>query len=198
MAGEYLTREQANYVYRKTESGKIINTDTLLQELEYEKQLTRIYDNNGEVNPYKELILNNAEVDEMLCMQMEQWSILSNRINYIQYDRFPKSCHSLDISMVDKDKISLEEIDRIELNFSSTPDILSGKYLDVYEEIQSEIVNTTRFDENRDLSTTYLGRSGKSRVTKLQAEESFPIPEQGYTIGKLLDGPNVTYCWTQE
>ena len=187
MVGLYLTREQTNYVYRKTESGEIINTDTLCQELEYEKQLTRIDDNSGEVNPYKELIVNNAEVDEILCMPMEQWSILSNRINYIQYDRFPKSYHSLDISMVDKDKISLEEIDRIELNFSSTPDILKGKYLDVYEGMQSEIVNTTRFDEITDLSTTYLDRSGKSRVAKLQAEESFPISGQGYTIGKLLD-----------
>ena len=74
--------------------------------------------------------------------------------------------------MVDKGKISLEEIDRIELDFGSTPDILKGKYLHVYEGIQSEIVNTTRFDENSDLSTTYLGRSGKSRVAELQVEES--------------------------
>ena len=99
--------------YTTTESGEIINTDTLPQELEYEKQVTRIDDNNGEVNPYKELIVNNVEVDKMLCTQMEQWSIFSNRINYIQYDRFPKSYHSLDISVVDKGKICLEEIDRI-------------------------------------------------------------------------------------
>ena len=72
MVGQYLTREQANDIYRKTESGEIINTDTLPQELEYEKQLIRIDDNNGEVNPYKELIVNDAEVDKMLCMQMKQ------------------------------------------------------------------------------------------------------------------------------
>ena len=35
------------------------------------------------------------------------------------------------------------------------PQILSEEYLDVYEGIQSEIVNTTRFDENSDLSKTY-------------------------------------------
>ena len=45
-----------------------------------------------------------------------------------------------------------------------------------------------RFDENSDLSTTYLGKSDKTRTDKLKAEESFPISEHGYTSGKLLDG----------
>ena len=62
------------------------------------------------------------------------------------------------------------------------------RHLDAYEGIQSEIVNTTRFDENSDLSTTYLGKSDRSRNDKLKAEESFPISEQGYTLAKLLDG----------
>ena len=54
--------------------------------------------------------------------------------------------------------------------------------------MQSEIVSTTRFDENTDLSTTYLGKSDRSKNDKLKAEESFPISEQGHTLGKLLDG----------
>ena len=33
---------------------------------------------------------------------MEQWSILSNTLNYIQYDRYPKNYHSLGISPVNK------------------------------------------------------------------------------------------------
>ena len=41
----------------------------------------------------------------------------------------------------------------------------------MYEGIQSEIVNTTRFDENSDLSTTYLGRSDRAKGDKLKAEE---------------------------
>ena len=45
-----------------------------------------------------------------------------------------------------------------------------------------------RFDENTDLSTTYLGKPDRSKNDKIKAEESFPISEQGYTIGKLLDG----------
>ena len=35
---------------------------------------------------------------------------------------------------------------------------------------------------------TYLGKSDKTRSDKLEVEESFPILEHGYTLGKLLDG----------
>ena len=75
--GQYLTREQTNYVYKKTELGKVINTETLQQEFEHERQLDSIDDTSGEINPYKELIVNNAEKLEPLLAQMEQWSILT-------------------------------------------------------------------------------------------------------------------------
>ena len=44
--------------------------------------------------------------------------------------------------------------DIIELDFGPTPNILKAEYLDIYKGIQSEILNTTRFDENSNLSTT--------------------------------------------
>ena len=59
--GQYLTREQANFVYEKTESGEMINTETLQQELEHKRQLNKIDDMSGDTNPYKEMIVNNAE-----------------------------------------------------------------------------------------------------------------------------------------
>ena len=106
---------------------------------------------NGETNPYKELIVNNAEKVEPLMTQMEQWSILSNVLNYIQY---PKTCHSLSINAVNKHKINTkEEGDIVELDFGVMPEVLKEEYLDVDDGIQSEVVNTTRFDENLDLST---------------------------------------------
>ena len=46
-----------------------------------------------------------------------------------------------------------------------------------------------RFDENSDISTTYLGKvESKGSQDKLRAEESFPISESGYTLGRLLYG----------
>ena len=74
----------------------------LHQEIEQERQLNRIDDTNGETNPYKELIVNNTEKIEPLMKQMEQWSILSNELNYIQYDRHPKNYHNLGIGAVNK------------------------------------------------------------------------------------------------
>ena len=81
-----------------------------------------------------------------------------------------------------------KERDMLELDFGHMSNILKKEYLDVYKGIQSEILSTTRFDENSDLSTTYLGKADKSKNNKIKAEESFPISEQGYTMGELLDG----------
>ena len=59
----------------------------------------------------------------------------------------------------------------------------------MYDGIHSEVISTTRFDENSDLSTTYLGRIDITRASKTKAEEKFPISEHDrYMIGKLLDG----------
>ena len=60
--------------------------------------------------------------------------------------------------------------------------------MDRYEGIHSDIVSSNRFDENSDLRTIYLGRIDKRDQHKLKVEESFPISEHGYTLGKLLDG----------
>ena len=97
---------------------------------------------------------------------MEEWSILSNVVNYVQYDKHPKNFHNLNISDVNTKKYkrnaSKEEEERyvLDLDFGDTSEKLKGEYLDVYEGIQLEILSTTRFDENSDLSTTYL-RKGR-------------------------------------
>ena len=74
------------------------------------------------------------------------------------------------------------------IDFSYTPEKLKGEYLDIYEGIQSEVISTTRFDENSDLSITYLGRIDTTRSSNIKTEEKFPISEKGYMIGKLLKG----------
>ena len=76
----------------------------------------------------------------------------------------------------------------LELNFGNTPEKIKGKCLDMYKGIQSQIINTTRSHENSDLSKTYLSRLDITRGSKIKAEEKFPIPGKGYTIGKLLNG----------
>ena len=39
--GQYLTKEQARHIYKKVETGGIINVDTVKHEIEQEKQLNK-------------------------------------------------------------------------------------------------------------------------------------------------------------
>ena len=171
--------EQARHVYKKVESGNIIDVNTLKQEIQV-WELSKLDDTSGEDNPYRELIVNNAEKIETVLSQMEQWSILCSVVKYIQYDRHPKNFHNLNISAGNKERskrnLSIEEERHmLELDFGDTPEKLKGKYLEVYEGIHSDILSTTRFDENTDLNTTYLGRVDRIKTNKIKAEEWFPI-----------------------
>ena len=74
------------------------------------------------------------------------------------------------------------------LNFGKSPEKLKSDYLDVYEGMYAEVISTDRFDEDTDLSTTYLGQVDIARDTEVKAEESFPMTARGYTKGQLLDG----------
>ena len=115
----------------------------------------------GKINLYHEIIVNKAEWDNTILSQIEQWSILSNVIHYIQYDRHPRNFYNLHIKALNQkshQKIYNKEEERhvLELDFSDMPEELKGEYLDMYIGIQSEVISTTRFDENSDLSTKYL------------------------------------------
>ena len=51
------------------------------QEIDLDIELDKMDDTNGNKNPYRELIVNNAGKIETTLSQMEQWSIFSNVIN---------------------------------------------------------------------------------------------------------------------
>ena len=103
--------------------------------------------------------------------------------------------HSLDIRPINKHKSQSNDSHSSpvkefrEVDFGEDPENLQEEYLNMYEGIQSDIVSSNRFNENSDISTTYLGQiEKKGRQNKLKVEESFPISENDYTTGKLLDG----------
>ena len=156
--GQYLTREQAGYICKKVETRDIINIDMINQEMEQEKQLSKIHDTNAEANPYKELIVSNAEKIEPLMTQMEQWSILSSILNYVQHSRFNSMNHTLDVKAMNKYKSKHNtEREFKEIDFGTRPQKLQEEYMDIYEGIHSEIINSYRFNKNSDIGTTYLG-----------------------------------------
>ena len=98
--------------------------------------------------------------------------------------------HMLDIKAVDKYKYrpSTDNKEFKEPEIGATPQKLQEGYMDIYEGIHSEVVTSNRFDENSDISTTYLERADKENQSKLKAEELSPLSEHGYTLDRLLDG----------
>ena len=119
-----LASDQAGHVYKKIESGRIINVDTVKQEID--QDVDKIDDPNGKINPYCKIIVNKAEVDDTIISQMEKLSILSNIVNYTQYTRHPKNFYNLDIKAIDPKsckKIYNKEEERqiLELDFGDTP-----------------------------------------------------------------------------
>ena len=67
-----------------------------------------------------------------------------------------------------------EDRQATEIDFGDTPYKLQ-EYLDVYNGVKSEVLSTTKFDRNFNLSTTYLGRINIIRFDQLKVEEKFPI-----------------------
>ena len=136
---------------------------------------------NGEINPYREPIDNNTERTEPLMTQIEQWSILSNILNYIQYSKFNSMNHTLDVKAVNRYKIKPDMGREFkELDFGITPQKLQEEYMEIYGGIHSDIVSSNRFDKNSGISITYIGRiENMGSQDKLKAGESFPISESG-------------------
>ena len=157
-------------------------------------ELDRMDDNSSNENPYRELEVNNAGKIESMLSQIEQWSILSNVINYMKYSKNPKNFHAMLIKPINKNKNNVGrregEKDRFtsQVSHMDTSHRLTEKYLDRYKGVKLEILNMTRFDKISDLGMTYLGRLNMVRDHKMVAEERFPMSEQGYTTSKLLDG----------
>ena len=52
-------------------------------------------------------------------------------------------------------------------------------YLDAYEGVQEQIHQVSQFDDSSDVSTTYLGRTERSRkeVIKVQEQSQISLPE---------------------
>ena len=112
--------------------------------------------------------------------------------------RIPKTFMQCQLNLQKRNRISIKrkqgEKDRptSEVSLVDMSDELTDAYLDSYKGVKLEILFTTRFDKNSDLSTTYLGKTNiMIKDHTITAEERFPMSEQGYTTGKLL---GVTKC----
>ena len=145
-------------------------------------------------NKYQKVILTDINKIGKDPAQIEEWSILSDHVKYVKHDgsgtfinlniNALNYCQNKDLYKELKEKGML----KASVNFGRSPKKLRSEYLDVYEGEYAEVISTDRFDEDTNLSTTYLGQVNISRDTEVKAEASFPITARGYTSGELLDG----------
>ena len=84
-----LSEKQANYIYKKVGEGNIINTNTMRNEIEPEID-------REDNNPYKRVILNKVYKEEDKTPQMENLSIFSDNVRYVQHDK--KTPHKVDLN----------------------------------------------------------------------------------------------------
>ena len=142
-----MTKEQARHICKEVESESIINVDTIKQEIEDDK-LSK--DKEDEVNLYHKIVVNNIDKDNIHTSPMEHRSMFSNVVNYVQYDRNPKNFHELNAKALDQknhkkmyDKLKDDERQTLDIDFGDNPDKLKTEYLDMYEGVQSEVLQST-------------------------------------------------------
>ena len=186
---KYLAEEEAKFVCKKVNAGKVIYISVIKQEMEQEKLVGTEIENT-----YQKAILSDVGKKGKDPAQIEEWSILSDHVKYIKHDG-SGTFHNLNVDTFNyhqnKDlykELKEKEILKARVNFGRSPEKLKSDYLDVYEGVYAEVISTDRFDEDKDLSTTYLGQVNISRDTEVKAEESFDITARYYTRGELLDG----------
>ena len=100
---------------------------------------------------------------------MKQLSILSDSIIYVKSED-NDIMNAIDIKLIDYReykrmyrKMGKEGGEWLDIDFEESPEIMRSRYMDVYDDIYAEVVTASRFDENVDLSMTYLGRMDMKR-----------------------------------
>ena len=144
-------------------------------------------------NTYQKGIIVDIDQKKIL-KSMETWSIPSDHVKNVQHDD-SDILHNLNFDSLNyhlnKDiykELKEQEVLTTSIDFSGISKKLKSDYLDVYDGVYAEVISTNRFDEDTDLSTTYLGQVDMSRKTEAKAEESFAMNAAGHTRGELLDG----------
>ena len=121
------------------------------------------------------------------------WSIFSDNVRSIQHDEKDPTQVKLQYPRLLTTQRALLQVKRrgkqtLDIGFGVNFETLKINYLDLYEDVQAEMIYTNRFDENSNLSTTYLGQTKNDKGHENQSRSEISITRQGFTSGKLLDG----------
>ena len=154
-------------LYDKIEIGEVINIRKLNRHNSSIPQRQATFMND--VNQYEKALLSGRNMRKGSNSQMEQWLILSDNIVYVRSEDRDIMNH-IDIKPIDYRehkriyrKTGKEGGKRLEMDFGESLEVMKSRYMDVYNDVYAEVVTTSRFDENVDLSTMYLGRIDMKR-----------------------------------
>ena len=186
-----LTKEQMKQIYDRVESGGKVKLRKLVQHDTSISPKQETFANN--MNKYEKVLLSDRNTRRSY-LQMDQWSILSDNIVYVRSED-NNIMNGINIKPIDyrEHKRMYRKMDKeggewLDIDFGESPEIMRSRYMDLYDDIYAEVVTRSRFDENADLRMTYLDRINMKREEVMKAEESFPISEQGFVMGKLMNG----------
>ena len=100
----------------------------------------------------EKVLLSDVNTVDKNMSQMEQWSILNDNIIYVRAVSY-EDMSGVDIKIVDYQdhrrmykNMGKEEGQRMNIDLGESPEVLKGKYMDVYEDVYAEVVTTNRFD----------------------------------------------------
>ena len=168
-----LTTKQADFVNKELIASKGIMSikKIVMQDKSVNTELDNTYQ--------KALLTENDK--KKSPTQMKEWSILSDHVKYVMSDG-SENFHKLNIDQMnyrhERDlckELQEKVLVSANVNFGRSPEKLKAEYLDVYEGVYAKVISTDRFDEDMDLSTTYLGQVDMIRNIDAKAEENFPI-----------------------
>ena len=178
MSDPCLTVEQTEQIYENIEMAEMVKVRKL------NKQSVPIIQKGdssvGDINPYEKALLSERNLNRQRNSQIEQWSILSDNIKYIKSEDMD-SKSGVDIKSIDYQKhkrifrkMNKEQGEKIDMDYGESPQNMKDRYMDMFDGVYAEVVVTSRFDENVDLSTTYLGRNNMQREEKIESRREFP------------------------
>ncbi len=173
-----LTKYECECIYDMIENDTPLKPITIMH-----KELAE--NEEVETNPYEQLVLNNdlgtkEIVDES---SIESWSVLTTNPSYPDTNAGQEKNISTQTDSGIRMDIS-DEMVMFEINTN-----IDDSYLDQFLEIKSTINPTRYFNDDRDISTTYLGTP--TRITKsdrFMKEHSLKLTWNSRCQGQLKDG----------
>ena len=166
--------------------------------------LEQIIQEEGTENPYAQLLFqgNTPDKEEEENTEyyhigrksnnpnnanMEAWSILGTKIHYPQHPSQNMYLHAQD----SPDQLTKwdKQNDKPQIQRNKPPPTpVMNDYLDCYEEVSNYLHLDQQYDDNRDVTTTYLGTEHIYKTDLFNPEPSVPIYSNSQTWGQIVGG----------